>query len=105
MYKIAAVGDRNSVYGFASLGLTVVFADDVAEAKSAVKKLAENDFAVIYLTERLASLIPDEIEKFRSQPLPAIIPIPGVSGNTGAGLRNVSRFVEQAVGSDILSDR
>ena len=104
MYKIAAVGDRNSVYGFASLGLKVFFAEDGAEAKHVIKTLAAEEYAVIYVTEKIISEIPEEIDKYRDQPLPAIIPIPGVAGNTGFGLRNVSRFVEQAVGSDILSD-
>ena len=34
--------------------------------------------------------------------LPSIILIPGISGNTGAGIENVKKSVEQAVGSDIL---
>ena len=34
--------------------------------------------------------------------LPAVIQIPGVSGNTGAGVSGVKKTVEQAVGSDIL---
>ncbi len=33
---------------------------------------------------------------------PAIIPIPGVSGNKGTGVRRLSSFVEKAVGSDII---
>ena len=33
---------------------------------------------------------------------PAIIPIPGVAGNTGIGIRDVKQSVEKAVGSDIL---
>jgi V/A-type H+-transporting ATPase subunit F len=33
---------------------------------------------------------------------PAIILIPGVSGNTGEGVKGVKGSVEQAVGSDIL---
>ena len=45
----------------------------------------------------------EEIEHFRDLPLPAIIPIPGIVGNTGVGMKNVSRSVERAVGSDIIS--
>ena len=43
-----------------------------------------------------------EIEEYREKTLPAIIRIPGVSGNTGAGVKGVKKTVEQAVGSDIL---
>ncbi len=42
------------------------------------------------------------LQDIRDQLLPAIIQIPGVSGNTGDGVRGVKKSVEQAVGSDIL---
>ena len=103
MYKIAAIGDRDSILGFASLGLSVFFTDDAHEAKLTLHRLAESGFAVIYITEQLLSKIPEEYEKYRELPIPALIPVPGLSGNTGVGLKNVSRFVEQAVGSDIIS--
>ena len=46
--------------------------------------------------------LPEEIERYKEQVMPAIIQIPGVSGNTGAGVEGVKKTVEQAVGSDIL---
>ena len=101
--KIAAVGDRDSVQGFASIGLEVFFADEKQDAEKLLKRLAKEEYAVIYMTEKLASMIPQEIEKYTESVTPAIILIPGVSGNTGDGMRNVSRFVEKAVGSDIIN--
>ena len=62
----------------------------------------EQDYAVIYITEALMSQLPEEMERCAQRMLPAVIPIPGVTGNTGAGIRNVKRSVEQAVGSDII---
>jgi archaeal/vacuolar-type H+-ATPase subunit F len=50
----------------------------------------------------VAAQIPSEINKYGEQTFPAIIQIPGVSGNTGAGVEGVKKTVEQAVGSDIL---
>ena len=67
-----------------------------------LRRLASGDYAVIYITEALAAQIPHEIARYREQVLPAIIQIPGVSGNTGAGITGVKKSVEQAVGSDIL---
>lgn len=107
MYKIAAMGDKDSIYGFASLGLHIFPFDDVddpSEAAHTLRRLAENGYAVVYITERLASLIETEIDRLSSQPLPAVVLIPGVRGNTGAGLADVSKSVEKAVGSDILSE-
>ena len=50
----------------------------------------------------IADELEHELDHFRLQPLPAIIPIPGVTGNTGMGIKMVKKSVEQAVGSDII---
>lgn len=58
MYKIAAMGDRDSIYGFASLGLSVFPEDDPQSASHKLKKLAEEGYAVIFITEALAGSFP-----------------------------------------------
>lgn len=102
MYKIAVMGAYDSIYGFASLGLSLFPAETRDEAIPTLRKIVGEDFGLIYVTEALAGLIEDEIEKHKEMFLPAIILIPGVYGNTGAGVTGVSKSVEQAVGSDIL---
>ena len=102
MYKMAAIGDRASVYGFAALGLDTHYVTTADEAKKLLRRLAGEDCAVIYITEQLAELIPDELERLKESPLPAVIPIPGVYGNTGMGMRAVNESVIKAVGSDIV---
>ena len=69
-----------------------------------IRRLAEESYAVLYVTEALCAQIPEELDRLREAPLPAVVPIPGISGNTGLGLRQVKRSVEQAVGSDILAN-
>ena len=102
MYKIAVMGDKDSIYGFAALGLdTFPFTDPVAAGRK-MRELAENNYAVIYITEALADKLTAEIDHYREQMLPAIILIPGVSGNTGKGIQSVKKSVEQAVGSYII---
>lgn len=103
MRKIAVMGDKDSIYGFASIGLEIFPAYEAQEAVQILKQLVKDDYAIIYITEKLASEISTEIEKHYNNPSPAIILIPGVSGSTGEGMRNVSKTVEKAVGSDILS--
>ncbi|MCI9160499.1 MAG: V-type ATP synthase subunit F [Anaerotruncus sp.] len=102
MYRTAVMGDRDSIYGFAALGLDTFPVTDPVEASKKLRQLAEGEYAVVYITEALAAQIPAEIDRYRLAPLPAIIPIPGVSGNTGMGILNVKKSVEQAVGSDII---
>ena len=103
MYKIAVIGDRQSIAGFASLGLSVFETDSGEKTSALIKQLADNGFAVIYITEHAASGAQSAIEKYRNVSIPAIIPIPGTFGNTGEGQRAVHTRVEKAVGSDILS--
>lgn len=103
MYKVAVLGDRDSVFGFSALGMDVFYADDFIDGVRILKELTDDErYAVIYVTELLASQLEHEIVKFRNKPSPAIILIPGVKGNTGAGLNSVKKYVEKAVGSDII---
>ncbi len=102
MYKIAVIGDRDSIYGFAALGLDTYPVSEKEEAARTLKTLAQGTYAVIYITEALLSLLTEEVAAYAEVKVPAIIPIPGASGNTGAGIRNVKKMVERAVGSDII---
>lgn len=102
MYKIAVLGDYDSVYGFATLGLDTFPVTAQEEAAQELHRLAANGYGVIYITEAMAAQLKHEIAKYQGQLSPAIIQIPGISGNTGAGIAGVKKSVEQAVGSDIL---
>lgn len=102
MYKVAVLGDRDSIYGFAALGLDTYPVADREEAAKTLKTLADGQYAVIYITECLQAQLENEIDRYIVNYLPAIIPIPGVAGNTGRGMRNVKKSVERAVGSDII---
>lgn len=102
MYRIAVVGDYDSIYGFATLGLEIHVVTDQSMVASTVKHLAEENCAVIYITEAAAAQIPELVDYYRTRLTPAIIQIPGISNNTGAGILGVKDSVKQAVGSDIL---
>ena len=102
MYKIGVIGDKESVLGFRAVGLEVFPTDSSDEAKHILRKIAKEDFAIIYITEKLYQYMIDEVEAYRDSRLPSIIPIPGRDGNTGIGMSSVKKSVERAVGADIL---
>lgn len=102
MYKIAVLGDRDSVMGFKVLGLDVFPAETPEEARRLLLKLAKEDYAIIYLTEQFAAFLQAEVNRFKDSLTPAIILIPGKEGSLGIGMQNVSRAVERAIGADIL---
>lgn len=102
MYKIAVVGDQDSVLGFKALGLDVYPAETADEGREILHRLAKESYAIIYLTEQLAAGLAPEIARYKDNLTPAIILIPGKGGSLGIGMANVKKSVERAVGADIL---
>ena len=102
MYKIGVIGDRNSVLGFKAVGLDVFPCIDKEEAKTLLHQIAKEEYAIIYITEKLCKDMLEEIEKYKDMRIPAIIPIPGIDGSYGIGMANLKKSVERAVGADIL---
>lgn len=102
MYKIGVIGDRESILGFKAVGLDVFPVDDPDEAKKILKRIAKEDFAIIYITEQVYQFMMDEVDEYTDSRLPAIIPIPGKDGTLGIGMTSVKKSVERAVGADIL---
>ena len=103
MYKIGIIGDRDSVIGFMALGFAV---HEVTDAESAAKRLRElvrsGEYAVLFLTEKYAMQLEEELNQYKDLPLPAVVSIPGQGGSTGYGMNNIRSAVERAVGADIL---
>ena len=102
MYKIAVLGDRDSVMGFKVLGLDVFPVENPDDAKQTLHKLAKDTYAVVYVTEQLAVSLEAEIARYKDDLTPAIILIPGKDGSLGIGMANVAKAVERAIGADII---
>jgi len=117
-YKIAIIGNKETIIGFKALGLTPFNANTSEEALDQLHKVIKEQittdekteetrpaYAIIFITEDLAMNIPEEeYSKLNQGALPAIIPIPGSTGTTGYGLKRIGKMVEQAIGSDIFGD-
>ena len=102
MYKIAVMGDKDSVLGFKALGLEVCPVDTPDQGREALHRMAKENYAIIYMTEQLAAQLQPEITRYKDSLTPAIILIPGKEGSLGIGMANVKTAVERAVGADIL---
>ena len=68
MYKVAVVGDYDSIYGFAALGLETFPVSDVKETEKVFLELASGSYAVIYITEAAAAGIETAIDRYRGFP-------------------------------------
>ena len=58
MNKIGVIGGRDSVLGFRALGLDTCIAENGEQAKAALHRMAKENYAIIYMTEQLASQLP-----------------------------------------------
>lgn len=102
MYKIAVLGDRDSVLGFKALGLDVFPVENREEGRQLLHRLAREEYAILYMTEQLAAGLEADIARYKDEVTPAVILIPGKGGSLGIGRANVTKSVERAVGADIL---
>lgn len=102
MYKIGVLGDYDSICAFAALGLDTVSVETAKEAEEGIKNMAAANYGIIYVTEQYFKELETVIESYRESVTPAILPIPAVKGSLGVGRERMKKFVEQAVGSDII---
>ena len=102
MYKIAVIGDKDSVLAFRALGVHVFTAIEGNEARRIIDKLAKEEYGIIFVTEQLAQEIPETIQRYNNEVIPAVILIPSNRGSLNIGLDNINKNVEKAVGSNIL---
>lgn len=102
MYKVGVIGDKDSVLAFKALGVDVNTVTEREEARKMVDTMARSGYGVIFITEQIASLIPDTIERYNKEIIPAVILIPSNQGSLDIGMNRINVNVEKAVGSNIL---
>ena len=102
MYKIAVIGDKDSVLVFKILGVDVVITLDAQEARKTIDRIAKENYGIIFVTEQLAKDIPETIKRYNSEIIPAVILIPSNKGSLNIGLANIDKNVEKAIGSKIM---
>ncbi len=98
--RIAAVGDKDSVFAFKALGVDVFGVEAVEDAAKTIKALAR-EYSVIFVTEDVAEANAELIARYKARPYPAVIPIPGANGTNGFGMRGIDACVEKALGRNL----
>jgi V/A-type H+-transporting ATPase subunit F len=98
------MGGGDTVLGFKALGLDIYPVSDGEEARLTLRRITqpEENYAVVYIEERIAQLLSPEIAKFNDKATPAIILIPGREGSMGLSLTALHDAVKRAIGADIL---
>lgn len=102
MHRIAVVGEKDSIYGFAALGLEIFPVKTSKEAKLLAKKLIKEKIAILYLTESIISELYDELIELTAENITSVVSIPDLSSNSNFGLNKLRETVIKAAGMDIL---
>ena len=101
-YKIAVVGNRDTILPFELIGFQTFPVKEAQETVNTLRRLAREDFGIIYLTEDMAADIPETLAYYDQLEIPALVLIPTHKGSTGRALSRIHENVEKAVGQDIL---
>lgn len=102
LYKIAVVGDKDSILPFKLIGFDIFDCKTARDARQTIERLAKEAYGVIYVTEQLAKDIPDTIARYREVSVPMVILIPNDKGSMGIGRQSIQDNVEKAIGQNIL---
>ena len=99
---MGAVGERDAVLCFKAIGMQVIPTVTAEETNRALFTLTRQGVRVIFITETVAKLAAEAMQRYQNDPQVAIIPIPGSAGVQGYAMSRVKANVEKAIGADIL---
>jgi len=102
MYKIALVGDKDSIIGFQLLGISIFSVNNKEETINILNELIKEKYAAVFITEEIASQIFDKIEELQKKYLISVTIIPNKLERKNLGLKILKKNIEKAVGTDIL---
>ncbi len=102
MYKIALIGDRDTIIGFKLLGVSIFPVKKKEESVEILNKLVKEEYAVIFITEEIGCQIIEEIEILQKTSFACITLIPCKSEKKYLGLKILRKNIEKAIGTDIL---
>ena len=104
MSRMAFIGDRDSVWGFAAFGVSARPVVGAEEAQEAFRDVVRQGYSVVFVTEDVYEACAEEIARYRDQALPTVTVLPNAVGSRGLAASEIHRAVSAAVGADILSE-
>ncbi len=102
MYKMAVIGDKDSILGFKSLGVATYPVTGEEEVPRVLNRVTREKYAVVCITENAAQQVTAQLEELNKKMLPAVLLIPNNQGTLGLGMEQIRKNAEKAIGPDIL---
>lgn len=101
---MAAVGSFDTVLPFQAVGVKP-FPLGEESADLLLTRLAKEGYGVVFVEEQVYLDHSTVIDRLNLEYGTSIIPIPGIQGSLGTGLKAVRASVERAVGMDIFAEK
>lgn len=73
MSKVGIIGDKDTVMGFLALGIDIFPAYSAEEIKKTIHKLAEKEYAIIYITEEASLKAKESLAKYKVWNCPLLL--------------------------------
>lgn len=109
MYKLAVIGDKDSVMSFKVLGLDIYPVDYIEnddemykKIKNIIEHVVAKNYAIILITEEYAKISKEVIDRYKAQTIPMITLIPSNRGSLNIGISKIDENIEKAIGTNIL---
>lgn len=100
MAKIAVIGRSEDILCYMSAGFEMYTVADTSEAEDALARATSDGCAVVFLSPEFSHLASEHEAEYSERFLPALVPLPSYAHDVGTNL--LKRYVERAVGSDIV---
>ena len=104
MSEIAMIGDRDSILGFKSLGVSIFPAENQEKATDALKDTVAQEYKIVFITDDVMPEYEVVAEHLQNKTFPVVMPIPSNKGSTGLGTERLRSLVRKAAGADILAE-
>lgn len=94
--KTAILGSKNLILPFKALGVETFYIDKESDFKAAKERITqENDFAILFISQKTAQKYEKEVEEFYNKPLPAVLIVPESGADSEQSL---NKIFERALG-------
>ena len=103
MSKICIIGEKQFIYGFKGVGISIFPVKNEKEAEESLKKALREKFSIVYLMEDYLQDM-EKIEKMSKDLSVTIIAIPGRKKGKNPGWMRLKKMVEEATGVDLLKE-
>jgi V/A-type H+/Na+-transporting ATPase subunit F len=103
MHKIKFIAPKHLIGPLEILGIEIYPAEGENEAKQALDRATEKkEPALIFITERLAVDIAEDVEKLNKKPDINIVMIPDNQGSTGLASAQIQQLVRNSIGAEVV---